>query len=238
MKIKCFVVFCTLLFVQYVFAVELWNGFTDDMTQEQVIARVRNVLSVDCDWQDIEDQNLFSSTSRKKIEIFYGDQEYRNDKFMLPDSILCVFCNDPALDDENSNIVFYFFNNKLYAIYIKWNKLISNEVVQKSKENYGKSYKEITDYRPEDEVFFVRVPASWTEWLQWDFEEKELYLSIPDDTCSNILDYIWESNKKAKLYAISKNHYAEYKMELERRNAIQKQQADEERQKKVESIKF
>lgn len=54
MKIKCFVVFCTLLFVQYVFAVELWNGFTDDMTQEQVVAKAQSVLSVDCDCLDIE----------------------------------------------------------------------------------------------------------------------------------------------------------------------------------------
>ena len=234
MKKNALLLFVLYFFVQRVFAAELWNGFTDDMTQEEVIVRARNVLSVYSDELDIEEQKYFSDISRRKIEMFHGDQEYRNEKFILPDVILYFSCYDSAMDDDSSsrNIAFYFFNNKLYAIYIRWNKLISNEVVQKSKENYGKNYKEITDYSPEDKLFFVKVPESRTKWLYWDYEEKEIYLRIPD-TGSTIWDY-----KKAELYAISKNHYAEYKEEINHRLNIQKEQATEEKQRKVDSIKF
>lgn len=234
MKKKYFIALCALFLVPRVFAVELWNGFTDDMSQEQVIVKARNDLSVDSDYLDIEEQKYFSDFSRKKLELFHGDQKYRNDKFILPDVVLYFSCYDSAMDDDSNsrNITFYFFDDKLYAIYIRWNKLISNEVVQKSKENYGKNYKEITDYSPEEKLFFVKVPASWTKWLHWNFEEKELYLKVPD-TGSTIWDY-----PKAELYAISNNHYTEYKTEIERRNNILKQQAAEEKQKKVDSIKF
>lgn len=232
---KCIpLIFYAFLVVQNLFAVELWNGFTDDMTEEQVISRAKSVLSFDADCMEIEEQKYYSDAIRKKIEMFHGDQKYRNDEFMLPDVVIYFSCNDSALDnDTNSrNVAFYFFDNTLYAVYVRWNNTISNEVVQKSKDNYGKNFKEIVDYSPEEKVFFVKLPATKTKWLHWNFEEKENYLRVPD-IGKSLLDY-----PKAELYAISKNHYDAYRAEIARRNNAQKRQAEEEKQRKIDSIQF
>ena len=110
-------IFYAFLVAQNLFAVELWNGFTDDMTEEQVISRAKSVLSFDADCMEIEEQKYYSDDIRKKIEMFHGDQEYRNEKFMLPDVVVYFSCNDSALDDDTNsrNVAFYFFDNTLYA---------------------------------------------------------------------------------------------------------------------------
>ena len=63
---------------------------------------------------NIEEQKYFSDFSRKKLELFHGDQKYRNDKFILPDVVLYFSCYDSAMDDDSNsrNVTFYFFNDK------------------------------------------------------------------------------------------------------------------------------
>lgn len=234
MKIKYLFVVFTLCYIQNAFAIELWNGFTDDMTEEQVINRGEEIFSTVYELQERESYEQFllygikmsyeewQKSAWKKILLFHGDQEYRNDKFMIPDSVLnFTIIDDPALDDSyRHNNQFYFFNKKLYAIYINWNKEIIKEVEEKLKENYGKDYEEIIDYSPKDEFLFIEIPERRNKWLHWDFDEKELYFF------------------GGSMYVISKNHYKTYKKELNRRRDIIKQHETEAKQKKIDGIKF
>mgnify|MGYP007102002164 FL=1 len=81
-------------------------------------------------------------------------------------------------------------------------------------------------------MLFVKIPATHTYFRNWDFNNKEIFIRLPDEGTTN-----WDTHY-AELYVISKNQYEDYKAEIKRRNDTQKQKEADEKQNKIDSIKF
>ena len=228
MKKLCFLSYAFFVCLN-VFSVELWNGFTDDMTERQVIARIQT-LNI----------TITPNHTKDNLNLFSGDQEDRNDSFIIPDRILECNSPNPAFSKSNGNIFFYFFNNKLYAVEIEWNGDIANEVIEKSKENYGGHSEEIEDFSPEEEIFFMTFPESTNRWLYWDSPDREIYLKLPSELKVMESNHggVFIASRDTILYVISKNHNEEYKAELERRNRATQQEAEAARQRQIDGIRF
>lgn len=210
-----------------VFSVELWNGFSDGMSKEQVKNRAINILKAECAF---ETEDLLS----KNFKIFTGNQSYRNEGLIPPDEIIsCDFDYTYYKNIIFKKIMFYFFDGALYALSVEWTNDISDDVVQKSIENYGKSYSEIIDYNSETDVLFLfKKPAIKTRFLLWDFDQKRVFLKSPEKE-----DTVWAS-KSAKLYSISKKFDEKYRSEIERRVTEQQRQEEATKQEKINNIQF
>jgi hypothetical protein len=105
------------------FAVELWNGFTSDMTKEQFLNRAQEVLLP------------------KKIEqgegYYIRDSIYPTyDDFGYPDGLTRIAFNSNLQDYEY--ISAYFFNEKLFFMKIDWS---INGVLGVARERYGNPQK-------------------------------------------------------------------------------------------------
>ncbi len=231
MKNKILLLLSLVFIFHNIFAEELWNDFTDDMTEEEVIKKAKSDFNLDTYSIQIQERQYFSNL---KINIFSGNQEQRNDKFMLPDTVIECSAYIAPFDENDTfgNIRFYLFNDKLYAVYIRVDQSIAKEFVQKATDVYGKKYTKIDDYSPAEKVLFVKIPATHTYFRNWDFNNKEIFIRLPDEGTTN-----WDTHY-AELYVISKNHYEDYKAEIKRRNDTQKQKEADEKQNKIDSIKF
>jgi hypothetical protein len=134
--------------VSFVSSVELWNGFTTEMTIEMAIERANKVLSPS-KIQTGEDSSLSNTVPS------YDDLGYPEElPWVGVYSQLPEYGSGSIIGNHNGNIVMYFYNGKLFSISINW-KYQSladsrDEVVAKmAKSRYGNPTKtiEITNWR-------------------------------------------------------------------------------------------
>jgi hypothetical protein len=98
-----------------VFGVELWNGFTSDMTREDVIARAKETL-------DIRRIVKEEESSYMILDSFSGGIYIHPDTKILEIDSSSIFYRQDTdnSDDDLGNIIFHFYNKKLFAVEICW----------------------------------------------------------------------------------------------------------------------
>jgi hypothetical protein len=101
----CFVLF---LMVFQVYSVELWNGFTSDMTKEDVVTRANEIL---------EPSKVVEDTYHNFLAINIFDAYY----YKLPRlTAIKITSSSSKFDNNEENIIFSFHNNKLFAASVSW----------------------------------------------------------------------------------------------------------------------
>lgn len=177
MKRKCFlgIIIGLFVFTNNVFGFDLWNGFTTEMTVEQVIARARVELQVTREPSRRPNQavNIYAnrlSTTNPSTNITNNTQFFSpplDGRYQRIDiySPLHVYAQISQGGTNMNNIHFYFFENKLYAVWIGWQ---TTDIEQITRRNFGGRTAEINEFVP---------PRSLTEWSMWQIPDKLIYLS-------------------------------------------------------------
>jgi hypothetical protein len=146
---------------------ELWNSFTADMNQEQVIARAREVLQVTQGpyrSDQYSSERLLVLFADDTIEVVQGSikgpiirrsygfrpaiggpgPEYTYVRVYSP---MLVFNQESTSFQSNEmkgNIKFYFYHDKLYAVEVLWNN--KTDILQRSTEHYGNPTAVVENY--------------------------------------------------------------------------------------------
>lgn len=171
MKKLLALLFCFMI-AKNVFAVELWNGFTSGMSENEVKQKCKTTLKSDNCWKA-------GSLKSKKLEIYLGDLHNKNNNFMEADFIL--LCRSPLEQFYRSRfggfiepIEFHFYENKLYAIRIPW-ALPGNDIIPQAINSLGDgftyekcniTYESLRGYRT----------SNLCHHYSWDYEEKTTYI--------------------------------------------------------------
>jgi hypothetical protein len=112
-------------------AVELWNGFTTDMTRNNVIARAREILRTS--EEDLNYNGWNNATFGFGQYLFKEIQE----KFPAHESCISFKSILPAYEQSRGkNIHFFFIGGKLFAVHIIWT-VTGNELLEATISQYG-----------------------------------------------------------------------------------------------------
>ena len=127
MKKTIIMIFFLFFSITFIYATELWNGFSDNMTQEDVQARLML----------LDNETIITSKTGKLTP-------YREwSSILVNDWPKGAFVQIEASSKQIHKVIFYFYENFLF--HIKLNYTISNEdIFYHLKEQYGspkKSYK-------------------------------------------------------------------------------------------------
>ena len=87
-KINFFIIF-TLLICQNIHSLELWNGFTDKMTKNQVISRAIKLFNA-----KTKENSLFGNTFSSGMELFFNEKQRTEHYFSFADKEIYLneFC--------------------------------------------------------------------------------------------------------------------------------------------------
>lgn len=103
-------IFFILLFSSFSFAFELWNGFTDDMTPEQVLERGNKLF--ECEGREPVFFNWLDN-----LPYDYADN--RNLRFPEPDYVIFYpYFKDGEIKIKDCKIKFFFYKKKLFGIFL------------------------------------------------------------------------------------------------------------------------
>jgi len=164
-------------------AVELWNGFTTEMTLNQVIARARSLRP--------SDEFLVNPPAMRVFAVYGGDKKDLNRQFQRTElSISYKFSINSLLQEGPHNVTFYFFRDKLYAIRlimaIKGEELLSQ--TQREYRNYKEAVDEtdISDLREINPSFYFVY--TWRTY-SWTLPEKQVFAryKVGDDEWSHLM---------------------------------------------------
>ena len=146
---------------------ELWNGFTDEMTKNQVIARADKLLNAKS-----KDDSLYSNTRGNRNELKFSNYTIKEEDLIIPEPVVSISYDSPNEEfrsdwfyrrlNMRGNVRFIFYENLLYSIEIEWNKDLIESVIEQAKKMYGCNYSIINSR--EGEV------------LYWNLKGKEFYL--------------------------------------------------------------
>jgi hypothetical protein len=184
MKKKVFIVLCFLgIFVSNAMAFDLWNGFTTEMTLNQVIARARSLRP--------SAEFLVNPPGMSVLEVYGGDKRDLNRQFQRTElSISYKFTINSLIQQGPHNVTFYFFRDKLYAVRlimaINGAKLLSQ--TQKEYGNYKEAVDaiEISDLRDINPSFYSK--KTWRIY-SWTLPEKQVFASyiVDGDEWSHLI---------------------------------------------------
>lgn len=184
------------------FAEELWNGFTDDMTVEQVLAKGNKLFGCN-------GQNFTKEFTPEYKWLDNGPCHWRDDsaRFPTPDYVIVYKSKLSQYEQDTvywrGNAEFYFYKGKLSGVRIFWNidyETVYNSAVNKYGSNYKKEDYSIGDwYSPK----MVKV-------CHWTLENKEIFISG-----SNNCDISVFSNKATELFNSNKKKEQDEKLQKE-----------------------
>lgn len=199
---------------------ELWNGFTDEMTKNQVIARANKLLKAegyDCTWE-------LNGRSGSIPRIFSANDQLND--FALPTALFKYKSPNSEFENIHGNIELYFYANKLYAIEIHWNTNIQDSVIKKAIDNYGANY-EIKD----DFDYYISTPEYNfdAKIYCWNKNGKKVYLNKKKGS---------RGSNSLVLTVFSKNLIQQYKTDLKEKEERQRQHAENERKRNSDRIRF
>lgn len=200
-------------------ATELWNGFTDEMTKQQVISRANKLLNA-------LPKEYNSLASADGIELFLNEHEHAN-HFLRVVSVVCYsspnkeFQRHSLFNADGGNVRFYFIENNLYAVAVEWNPAIAEQVIEKAEENYGTNFRIFDKHT----AFSNAKPT-----VLWDFPNKEVYLN---EWCQTI-----GYEPFPKLYVFSKEKMKRGKEIIQQQEYERKRRTEQERQQAADKIAF
>ncbi len=206
-KINFFIIF-TLLICQNIHSLELWNGFTDEMTKNQVISRAIKLFNA-----KTKENSLFGNTFSSGMELFFNEKQRTEHYFSFADVIYYNSPNKEFQYDISGNIRFYFIENTLYAIDIEWSPQITEFVIEKAIESYGSNYT----------IFDAHGGYNDSKpTILWNFADKEIYLNEFCQTTG------YEPFAKLSIFS---------KAKLEKGKVLLKQQEEDVQNKKIKELK-
>jgi hypothetical protein len=131
---KLILLFLFITMTSFVFCIELWNGFTTEMSKEEAIERTYQILSPE------------------KIEVYDSSHSLAvvtpsYDNFGYPSPLRSVVFHSTLPDyGRGDNIHIYFFNSKLFCISINWKYEAYEDIIVIAKiaiSRYGNPQKSI-----------------------------------------------------------------------------------------------
>jgi hypothetical protein len=154
------------------YTLELWNGFTTDMTEEDVIARAKEVLQAE--WREGRNDVLFGpfglshslyDKNMPNLVSFDGESTV-----WISGKRLMRFSPLPAYDQDKvtsyfGNISFDFHNNFLCGVNVEWS-VESKVLLQRATAQFGKPETFL-----EDEAY---ANSRYT-WYRWKTGDKQIY---------------------------------------------------------------
>lgn len=204
---------------------ELWNGFTDQMTKAQVIARANKLLNAearDCSWELNDREFILLNGGAPRV---FSDGNLND--FAVPDTLLGYFSKNKEFNSNSGRTVdFYFYKNKLYAVNVSWNLDLKDIVIQKAKENYGNNY----TLKKDDSTYSSPSYAHYVSDIYcWDLPTKKVYLKVGKrDGWLQTLT----------LTVFSKPLIQQYKSDSKAKQEQERKQSEEQRRKLSNQIKF
>ena len=199
---------------------ELWNGFTDEMTKEQVIARADKILNTKS--RDIT--RYFNRDDN--FGIFYHGLD-SNTSFPYADTIISYTTPRSEFDEfgDYGNVKFYFYTNTLVAVHLYWNTDLGESVRQKAIENYGNGYQSKIDHFPDN---MLTGQYHDNRFTRWDFGKKDICLRE-----ENISHY-----REIAMLFLSKPNVEKQRKRIQVQQEQQQRQKETERQRKINNITF
>jgi hypothetical protein len=131
----CFVLFFMTL---QVYSVELWNGFTSDMTKEDVMEKVPKFIEK---IQDIRISDTFEKYGFYETTMI--TKLYSQYKLPPMESIHITSLSSIYGKTDHGNINFYFHDDKLLCIEIIWANEENKSLFEVYKMKYGDNYSTI-----------------------------------------------------------------------------------------------
>jgi hypothetical protein len=173
----CFASFILLLgFSQETWAIDLWNGFTTDMSKTQVEARVKLVLKAVA-FRDLTPRGMYGIS---RIEIYHHYESSLNNILPRPQEVLGV---KSSLEQYNqnylyngSNIIFYFYGGKLYAVYIYW-AISGQDLYSKAKQQYGNEMDVRESSEPTEYIGGTIFYGFTDKIYRWELNDRYVYVS-------------------------------------------------------------
>jgi len=182
---KIILVSMLVIFVNSVFCVELWNGFTTDMSVDEALTKTNELFTFFAEaneWEKDDGWNLLPlgmrnySIPRKGLRTIFL---YAN-----MDGLIKEVSKSRFYSGFYPNIVLTFFNNKLFAISVTWDanrndvlniarKRFGNPtVMEKYIETFGRPDEEIPMWRLSGKDLFVKSSSftyidqkTRTDWI-------------------------------------------------------------------------
>jgi len=214
---KLVFVLLALCFAIHAYTVELWNGFTTDMSKEQTLRRCLELFSTN------------KPRSERKDEIFGIGYHYSGAKV---DESLFFTTNTPAYP----TVVTRFLNDKLCAIEVWWGSDDVQLLINRHKEQFGQPDETKSSKRNYYSALIRGNYAVTHTDYKWQKQERYIYLETwidPVDLPSS------EKYKNAiKSIFVDRTVCDAWQVEYDR---AQRQKAEEEEAKKkaaTEGIKF
>lgn len=220
------------------FAEELWNGFTENMTIEEVKRIGKSKFGVDA--RDVTNsyEDLLNSVygEPKIIKLnpynvdFEKDNTFYSSSFVsYPDKVIGFRSSDPVYNQNTyktwANIHFFFINNKLYGIEVRWS-LSFIDITPSSIKKYGDNYKaEMVTHRPLD---YWKAPTKVT-FYRWSKDNLEVFLANESD-----LNY----DHGNPLYIISKKGISESQNKKNERDEKLKKEKEQYQESLKNNIVF
>lgn len=221
---KFLFLFFVLLNILPCFATELWNGFTDEMTKNQVIARANKLFPK---------SNSYDTTVHyKNFDEFY--QFYRpfsNDNFPYSDSVIgyFVYTNEFSNNGNNGNIKFFFYDNHLTGIVITWNEELGDAILQKAKENYGNNFKTKTEDFSTNMLWGQYITNRYTIW-----ENDNTDICLYEEN----ITHKYTDAVVIEMLALSKTRLLEKRNRVQAENQQKKKELENQRKKTIDNLIF
>jgi hypothetical protein len=180
MKKAIFAVLAVFMAMQ-VSAVELWNGFTTDMTQDQVLDKARTDLKVTRHEENRDQLNMYESAYSYNTTVQQGSASDKTITNMIfapsKDDYQRLMVYSPLSEYRESsdyyNIRFHFNKNKLYAVEISW-AANNKDLINLTNKNFG-NYTVIVHQEPKTKSW----ANSERSFYIWKLKDRLIYISGP-----------------------------------------------------------
>jgi hypothetical protein len=115
-----------LLVRENLFSIELWNGFTTNMSENDIIIRANEIFELKYSPRE-RDRKLYPLDILPTGRINYNLINTSSMK------VLQIILNSNNISDIN----YFIYNDKLFSIVIRWYNIQQNVLIQRARQQYG-----------------------------------------------------------------------------------------------------
>ncbi|MDY5121984.1 MAG: hypothetical protein SPE48_08795 [Treponema porcinum] len=187
---KIIIIFTLFLICANLSSQDLWNGFKENMTVAEVkqLGKTKFGTSARDVTNSYEDtmNSVYGEPKIIKLNPYNVDyeknNEFYNSEFVsYPDTVIGFRSSDPVYNQNTyktwANIHFFFIDNKLYAIEVRWS-LSFADIIPSSIDKYGNEYKtEVVVHSPVD---YWKSPTK-VRFYHWSKNNIEVFLAEESD---------------------------------------------------------
>jgi len=159
--------------------VELWNGFTTDMTVKQVMDRARSLKP---------SEEYLVNPGSNALYVYEGDKKDLNRQFQQPESRISYKFTSHPLSQDGANTIFYFLSDKLYAVRLAMS-IKGTELLSRTQKEYG-NHNEVVDSIDVADYSYIRPGYTITtksRYYSWKVLGKQVIVTNVIDADYSIL---------------------------------------------------